>query len=266
MTLTLRRDRNQIGPPHFFLGRKMKVDVVFLPSALKPDHMNGKAVAVFDVLRATTSMTAAVSNGIREIRVFGDLESAAAAGAACPDPHLICGERHAVKPPGFDLGNSPEAFLSERVGGKVLLMSTTNGTRAIIAAKSAPTVFVAALVNAGAAADALISTGLDVTLLCSGTEGEVSLEDILGAGAVIEALGNQGAEVQLISDSAQVADFTFQSRRGDLADALLGSRGGRNVVRAGLTKDIAFCARLDSLSVVGVVSPDALVVRKWERP
>jgi len=244
----------------------MKLDVVFLPNALKPEHLNGKAVVVFDVLRATTSMTAALAEGVREIRIFSDLDSAAAAGAACTEPHLICGERQAVKPPGFDLGNSPGAFVAERVAGKILMMSTTNGTRAIIAARGASAVLIGALVNARAVAGALISTGLDVTLLCSGTEGEISLEDILGAGAVIQALRGAGIELQLISDSAQIADFVFQPNRENPAGALAGSRGGRNVIRAGLSDDIAFCARLDSISTVGVVHGEAPVVRKWERP
>src|SRR6185437_15784570 len=104
----------------------------------------------------------------------------------------ICGERQAVKPPGFDLGNSPGAFVAERVAGKILMMSTTNGTRAIIAARGASAVLIGALVNARAVTGALISTGLDVTLLCSGTEGEISLEYILGAGAVIQALRGAG--------------------------------------------------------------------------
>jgi 2-phosphosulfolactate phosphatase len=144
-------------------------------------------------------------------------------------------------------------------------MSTTNGTRAILAAGEAASIFTGALVNASAVADALIKTGPDIALLCSGTEGEVSLEDILGAGAVIHAVRQRG-EVELISDSAQVADGLFQCRRDDLYSSLSGSHGGRNITRAGLTPDLEFCARLDSFSVVGVVRGSPPIVTRWENP
>jgi 2-phosphosulfolactate phosphatase len=243
----------------------MKLDVVLLPALLGPGHIHGRAVVVFDVLRATTSMSAALDAGVREIRVFGDLDAVRGAAKSCTAPHLMCGEVRAVKPEGFDLGNSPEGFSGERVRGKTLLMSTTNGTRAILAAKGAARIFVAALVNARAAAEAVVETGLDVTLLCSGTEGQVSLEDVLGAGAVIDAVRDRGVEVELVSDSAQLANFVFMSRGAELEVTLAGSRGGHNIQRAGLTPDIAFCSRLDALSVVGEVKGEPPVVTRWVR-
>jgi 2-phosphosulfolactate phosphatase len=243
----------------------MKLDVVLLPVLLTPEHLKDKTVVVFDVLRATTSMTAALGVGVREIRVFGDLDSVRAAAKTCTAPHLMCGEVRAVKPEGFDLGNSPGAFKTELHKGRTLLMSTTNGTRAILAAKGAGRIFVAALVNARAAAEAVIAAGLDATLLCSGTEGRVSLEDVLGAGAVMDAVRGRGVEVELVSDSAQLANFVFLSRRGELEATLAGSRGGHNIQRAGLTADIAFCAKVDSLGVVGEVKGEPPVVSSWVR-
>jgi 2-phosphosulfolactate phosphatase len=159
----------------------------------------------------------------------------------------------------------PGALSAQSHHGQTLLMSTTNGTRAILAAGAASAIFAGALVNAAAVAQALVKTGGDVTLLCSGTEGEVSLEDTLGAGAVINALRGL-TDVELVSDTAQIADGLFQCKRTDLLGALTGSRGGRNIIRAGLTPDLEFCARLDSLSVVGVVRGQAPVVTRWENP
>src|SRR4051794_35371041 len=86
------------------MGRRMKLDVVLLPALLQPEHLENRAVVVFDVLRATTSMTAALEVGVREIQVFGSLEAAVEAGAACTVPHLLCGERNAVKPEGLIWG------------------------------------------------------------------------------------------------------------------------------------------------------------------
>src|SRR3954468_14343851 len=148
----------------------MQLDVVFLPSELQPGQLQGRAVAVFDVLRATTTMAAALSAGVGEIRLFPDIESARSAAQAFPGAgKLLCGEARCLPPPGFDLGNSPGAFNRESHGGRTAFMSTTNGTRAILAARDAAAGFVASLVNASAAAVALAATGRDITLLCAGT-------------------------------------------------------------------------------------------------
>ena len=241
----------------------MNVEVVLLPRDLRPDDVSGRAVVVFDVLRATTTMIAALSAGVSEICVFSELEEAKVAAGGCTAPHVLCGERHAVKPPGFDLGNSPGAFKSELHRGQILFISTTNGTRAILAAGASEAIFIAALVNADAAAEALLRAALDITLLCAGTEGYVSSEDVLGAGAVIEALQTR-TDVELASDAAWMARQLFLAQRHDLKAALLASRGGRNVVRAGLSEDITFAAKLNSIPIVGVVRGQPPVVQLWQ--
>src|SRR6185503_128204 len=123
----------------------MRVDVVFLPSLIRDEHLISRSVAVFDVLRATTSMAAALAAGVSEIRVYPDTASAArTAGPASPH-RLLCGEEKCLPPPGFDLGNSPGAFVPEH-SGRIMHMSTTNGTRAIVACSKAAAVYPAALV------------------------------------------------------------------------------------------------------------------------
>lgn len=163
----------------------MQIDVVILPTLLLPAHLSDRVVVVFDVLRATTTMSAALAAGVREIRAFGDLGSAQSASAAFEGDKVLCGEINAVRPPGFDLGNSPAAFTAAKHAGRTVFMSTTNGTRAIVAARAAERMFIGALVNAAVTGRAVAKLGRDVTLLCSGTAGEVSAEDILGAGAVL---------------------------------------------------------------------------------
>jgi 2-phosphosulfolactate phosphatase len=143
-------------------------------------------------------------------------------------------------------------------------MSTTNGTRALLAAREARAVFAGALVNAAAVAAAAASVGSGVTLLCAGTDGSVALEDVLGAGAVMAALGVHGP-VEVPSDVALMSLRLFDGSRADLPAVLRQTRGGRNVVAAGLESDVDFAARLDSLDVVGVVAREAPVVRRWKR-
>lgn len=238
-----------------------RVDVVFLPRDLQPAHLDGRVVVVFDVLRATTSMAAALQAGVREIRIYPDVPSARAAAAAPPTPQrpadadrlLLCGEENCLPPAGFDLGNSPCGFTADLHRGRTLCMATTNGTRAILAARGAAAVLTGALVNAAAAARAAAATGRDVTLLCAGTGGQFALEDLIGAGAVLQALERRAGAAQLLSDAARAARRVFLAARDDLRPALAESRGGQNIVAAGLAPDIDFAARLDALDAAGAV-------------
>jgi 2-phosphosulfolactate phosphatase len=231
----------------------MNVEVLLRPTDLRPEHCAGRAVVVFDVLRATTTLTAALAAGVREIRIFPTVEearAARAAGAAGGRGGLLCGEHQCLPPAGFDLGNSPGAFDSAIHGGQRLFMCTTNGTRAILAAQGASRLLVGALVNAGAVARVLSEIGLDVTLLCAGTNGQIAMEDLLGAGAVLAELNQDET-----GDTARIARRLFEAAASPsgLLSALRDSTGGRNVIAAGLEKDIEFAARLDVFDVVGEV-------------
>jgi 2-phosphosulfolactate phosphatase len=231
----------------------MRLNLILLPRDATDESFAGRAVVVFDVLRATTTMTAAMAAGVREIRIFGDTESAREAAAAAREPKpLLCGEAQCLPPAGFDLGNSPGALNRAAHEGRSLYMSTTNGTRAIIAARSAKLLLAGALVNASGVARVLAASGLDVTLLCAGTNGQLAMEDVIGAGAVADAL-RKLAKVELESDAARMTLRLFQAARGDLRGALAEAAGGRNVIAAGLEADIDFAARLDVLDVVGRV-------------
>lgn len=243
----------------------MEIDVVLLPAHLQPGQLEGRAVVVFDVLRATTSMAAAFAVGVEEIRVFGDLPAARQAAAAFPGRRVLCGEEKCLPPDGFDLGNSPGAFDREAHGGRVAFMCTTNGTRAILAARRARALFVGALVNARAVAKALTHVNLPATLLCAGTGGRVAMEDLIGAGAVMNALADRGRG-KPAGDAALIARRLFAGAKDNLAVVLAATAGGQNVTAAGLAADIEFAARLDALDVVGVVEGESPVVKRWLAP
>jgi len=234
----------------------MKVEVVLLPKDLKPGQLTGRACIVFDVLRATTTMAAALAAGVEAIHLFDNLDAARAAAAVYDKPRLLCGEAACVAPPGFDLGNSPGQFRASHHGA-TMFMCTTNGTRALLAAREAAVLFTGAIVNASAVAQTLRATGRDVTLLCAGTNGEVAMEDVIGAGAVIAALKPDD-----INDIAATALDAFERGRNHLAGVLSETLGGINVRAAGLAEDIEFAARLDAVPIVGVAAGDPLVVRK----
>lgn len=236
----------------------MNIRVVLLPVLLTPQDLAGRTVVVFDVLRATTSMIAALQAGARCIYVFDNIDSVRQAARSYPQA-LLCGERDCLRPEGFDLGNSPAEFTPSRCRDHTLLMSTTNGTRAILAARHAAGVHVAALVNASATAGLLLKQNRDVTLLCAGTRGAFAIEDALGAGAVIDALLKHSS-VDLSNDAALAACGLFRQFRDDLPGILGRSQGGRNISDAGLTPDIAFAAQLDRFTLAARVDPTTLCV------
>jgi 2-phosphosulfolactate phosphatase len=146
---------------------------------------------------------------------------------------LLCGETNCLAPPGFDLGNSPRQFRRDEHAGRTMFLSTTNGTRAILASRSAARVLMGALVNSAAVARRCVAEGLDVTLLCAGTNGAIAKEDLLGAGAVLSHVG----DATLVSDTARLARRLFDGARRDLVAALRDSAGGaqrdRGETRAG---------------------------------
>jgi 2-phosphosulfolactate phosphatase len=235
----------------------MIIDVVLQPRELKPEHLIDRAVAVFDVLRATTTLTAAIASGAKEVRAFDSIDSAREAAAKFDGPKLLCGELHTLPPQGFDMGNSPGDYTPERVKDRTIFFSTTNGTRAINAVLSSSippkVLFAAALVNAAAAAKALLEARADVTLLCSGSDGNFSAEDFLGAGAVADALAAMG-EIVPGTDAVLAARFAFSAVCKDLPGALRQTYGGHNNLRVGLGADIDFAARLNVLNVVAKIA------------
>jgi 2-phosphosulfolactate phosphatase len=237
----------------------VQVDAVYLPKDLTPAQTNGRTLVVFDVLRATTSMTAALAAGVREIRIFDDIDTAADAARHFDGPRLLCGETNCLPPPGFDLGNSPAAFQREPHADRTAFLSTTNGTKAVIAARGAAVVLIGAVVNAAAVAKKIAEIGRDVTLLCAGTRGRPAMEDVIGAGAVIDALIAMRAGAPS-TDAARMAVRLFRSVKTSLRAAMAEAEGGRYLFAVGLESDIDFCAALDSIPLVGVARDHPLGV------
>lgn len=243
----------------------MNVKVIALPELLQDDEARRSVIVVFDVLRATSSMVTALRSGAAEIRVFETIDECRVEAARFPKPRLLAGERDCLPPPGFDCGNSPREFTRERCEGRTVFMSTTNGTRALLAARSGARVLVAALLNAGATARVLLTQTRDVLLLCAGTRGEIATEDLLGAAAVLDAMGRRtggDARVEPGNDAASIALSLFEQWRGSLAERLAATAGGRHVIAAGLSSDIDHVARVDAIPVVAEVCDGRIVRRR----
>ncbi len=204
-------------------------------------------------------MAAALAAGVSEIRIFPDKTAAMNAARSFDHPKLLCGEENCLPPAGFDLGNSPGAF-GQAHAGQTLFMSTTNGCKAILAAQKAARLCIGALVNASAACRCAVEAGLPVTLLCAGTNGQIAMEDLVGAGAVLDALDRQSG-FAAESDRVPIALNLFRGARSNLSRVLRESTGGKNVIAADLEPDIDIAARLDSLDVAGICHGDPPTVR-----
>ncbi|OAT80363.1 2-phosphosulfolactate phosphatase [Desulfotomaculum copahuensis] len=181
----------------------MKIDVVFTAGAIAPEELAGRTAVVFDVLRATSTIVTALANGCRAVVPVVDVDEAGrvaerlgqdAADGLESHGVLLAGERDGAKLPGFPHGNSPLEFGPEVIAGKTLVLTTTNGTRAIHGAAPAAAIYAGSLLNARAAAAAALAAGRDVTLVCAGTRERFSLEDTAAAGFVLmELLALAGA-------------------------------------------------------------------------
>ena len=237
------------------------IDVVFLPALLDRSVLPRAQVVVFDVLRATSSIVTALAHGAQEVRLFGTIEEATGARAGLPAPVLLAGERKCIKPAGFDMGNSPAEFAGAAVRDATICLTTTNGTVAALAARGAQKMFVGSLLNAEATARALAQNvnALDTLLLCAGTEGRISSEDVLGAGAVLFALLQLTYRTDLpFTDSAWIAYHAFAAARARLPAALRLGQGGVNLIRANLESDIDLCAALDCHPLAVTLLPEPL--------
>ena len=167
----------------------MHIDILFVPSPLNPDFLSNRAVVVIDVLRATSVIVHAMSQGTIEIIPVGTVEEAFQMAKTFPrGTTLLGGERGSRKIEGFDLGNSPKEYVAEKVKGKRLILTTTNGTKAFRLVSSGREIMVGSFFNIGATAQRCFELNKDLLIFPSGDEGNFSLEDTVCGGMLIDVI------------------------------------------------------------------------------
>jgi 2-phosphosulfolactate phosphatase len=245
------------------------LEVLFAPAevaALARRDLSRTFCVVFDVLRATTTMVTALTNGAAAILPVEEIGDAMAARQRWPEA-LLAGEREGVRigPAltgglSFDLGNSPREFTHDRVAGRIIIMTTTNGTRALRGCAGAQTVLAGSFLNLEATAqyiERLNPTAL--LLVCSGTLDQAASEDALGAGALCERLWatyDRGS----VADSAHMARRLYLAESADLVAAMAQSRNGRRLLaHPDLRDDVRFCLQRDTLALVARLDAEGLV-------
>lgn len=233
----------------------MRADVFFAPSLMNPADVSNRVVAVVDVLRASTSIAAALANGARAVIPLPSSEEVASRSKSLARSEVrLAGERKSQPIPGFDFGNSPSEFTREAVEGKTVLMSTTNGTAAILSVQGAKDIVVAAYVNFSAALGALRSAlraGSDVAIVCAGQDRQFSLEDAACAGLFIQHITAKHTKTE-VNDAAQAAMVLNKKYGTNLKRLFKASSHGQALAAAGFEADLAACAEVNVYGVLPV--------------
>jgi 2-phosphosulfolactate phosphatase len=221
-----------------------RVSVLLTPGGGSLPH--GATAVVVDVLRATSVLTVARSNGARRVLPAGTPEEALALRARHPGA-LLCGERDGRRIDGFDLGNSPFEYGAETVAGRTLVFASTNGSQALLAARRARRRVLGAFVNASAVLEE-VAGDEEVTVVCSGKLGGYALEDAALAGWLVERLAARGARVR--GAAAGFARRTAPCDAAEVRALVQGAAHGRYLRSLGpeFARDVEFCAGLDTIS------------------
>ncbi len=237
-----------------------KVHVLYRKEELDHERLEGKVAVVLDVLFATSTIITALAHGASE--VIPTLDEAGARAEAQKHPegsYVLAGELYAETLPGF-ASPTPLALLKEPIAGRKLIYSTTNGTVALRQSAAADHVYAAALINGEAVVKCILAShpGQTILIVCSGSMGMVNLEDMYGAGYLVDLLSRALNEDNAFSDAAIAARSLFRSE--DSADCLLRARVGRLMVERDLSHEVRFAAELSSTDVVPRLTGGRLVL------
>lgn len=232
-----------------------KLEVCFTPGSY-PIYKNEDAIVVIiDILRATSAICAAFEYGAEKIIPVASVE---AAEAYKKKGFLVGAERNGVQLNGFDFGNSPYHYMNDKIKGKTIVLTTTNGTQAIDVSKDAFKVVVGSFLNITALCNWLFSENRPVLLLCSGWKDRFNLEDAMYAGAVVNKL-SEHENFYDMGDSALAAKYLFQTGFKNPVRFLHNSSHKERLARLGLKDDVKYCLQVDKTKVIPVLKDGALV-------
>lgn len=221
-----------------------KIEVCQSPELIHLFDLNGKIVVVVDILRATSTMTVALAQGVKSIIPVSTVEECLVyKNNGC----LTAAERNGSKVEGFDLGNSPFSFLENDFSGMELAMTTTNGTKAINLSHSAAEVLIGSFLNLSAVAKYIKSQDNDVVVFCAGWKGHINLEDTLFAGALVTALSD---EYVVDQDMSIISRHLYANAKADLVQFVSGSSYCIRMETKGLKNDIEYCLQMDKFNNV----------------
>lgn len=231
------------------------LEVCLTPALIPLYNVEDYVVVIIDIFRATTSICYGIENGAEAIIPVSEVEECAAYREK-GDGYLLAAERNGEVVAGFDFGNSPFAYTPEKVGGKTVVLTTTNGTHALHLSRNAKKIVIGSFLNLTALCNWLKAQNDSILLVCSGWKNNFNLEDTLFAGAVVDQLKNSGFK---LDDPALAANDLFELGKNDISGYLKKTSHGERLKKLGIEKDIAFCLQVDVTTAIPVLEGEKLV-------
>ena len=236
-------------------GRGAKLHVCLTPALIPLFKVEDYIVVVIDIFRATSSICYGMENGAEAIIPVSQVEECLAYQEIHPE-YLLAAERNGEVVSGFDFGNSPFSYTKEKVNGKTVVLTTTNGTHALHLSRSAKKIIIGSFLNLTAVCDWLKNQHENVLLVCAGWKNNFNLEDTLFAGAVVEQLKKNGF---VIDDPAIAANDLYQLAKDDLDGYLKKTSHSERLKKLGIEADIAFCLKVDLTTAIPVLDGEKLI-------
>ena len=237
------------------MNNRKKVEVCFTPNLYDLHSEDAEIVVVIDVLRATTAMCTAFDNGVAKMIPVATLEEAF---EYKKKGFIVAAERGGEIVEGFDIGNSPASYMDNKFEGETIVITTTNGTKAIHTARNAPTVVIGSFTNLDALSEWLIEQNKNVLLLGSGWKNKFCLEDTMCAGAFVENLQNSG-KFRCEDDSSVAAKFMYIQAKDNYLSYLKASSHRVRLAALDLNEDIKYCLTPNTSSVIPILKGNHLV-------
>ena len=229
--------------------------VCLTPALLPLYNVEEYIVVVIDIFRATSSICYGIENGAEAIIPVSQVEECSAYREKGLD-YLLAAERDGKVVDGFDFGNSPFSYTAEKVAGKTIVLTTTNGTQALHLSRAAKRVVIGSFLNLTALCEWLKTQDENILLVCAGWKNNFNLEDTLFAGAVVEQLKYSGFK---LDDAAIAANDLYQTGKADISQYLKKTSHSERLKALGIEKDIEFCLQVDLTTAIPVLDGERLV-------
>ncbi|NMM62139.1 2-phosphosulfolactate phosphatase family protein [Clostridium sp. P21] len=226
----------------------MKIDLIISADDIKKDKVQEKSVVVIDMLRATSVITTAMNNGCLSVVPVLTIEEALKISSTNRDKYILGGERKALKIKGFDCANSPLEYKEDLVENKTLVMTTSNGTRAIKGSIGAKNILIGSLINAKAVANKLLELDNDVQIVNAGTYGQFSIDDFICSGYIIDCLLKNATNVEL-TDIAKTSHYIYTENQ-DIMSFIHYASHYKRIKELKLEEDLKYCCTKDIIDIV----------------
>lgn len=230
----------------------LNVEIIPTLKDLSPAKIYGKTAIVLDVFRCSSSIITALANGCPEVMpALTPQEALAISAKLVPESYLLAGEIRGLQLSEFSLGNSPREFTRETIKGRRIILSTTNGTKAIRSCKPAKHVLIGSFLNVKSVCSWALGYQKDIVLVCAGTRGSIALEDVLAAGCHVGYLLKASEEIR-ISELAKTFYYLYSYFEDNLHQVLTSSRSGVQLKKFGCERDVGYCLQMNKFNIAPI--------------